>query len=192
MRELTLAEVTEDFVKGFGIESGKYDDLVKEISDSMEKEKDVKIKEQVRIGLMNYLREKNQIKIPEVMVRNEATSMQKDWMKRSGVEDESKAPELENFNQIATERVHLGLLVNELVLSREMKLDEERVKTKLGEITKAYPNGDEIKKMYEQTPELMDQLRSMVMEDQVVDWLIDKTTFKNKDIEFKELINNQA
>ena len=141
---------------------------------------------------MNYLREKNQIKIPEVMVRNEATSMQKDWMKRSGVEDESKAPELENFNQIATERVHLGLLVNELVLSREMKLDEERVKTKLGEITNAYPNGDEIKKMYEQTPELMDQLRSMVMEDQVVDWLIDKTTFKDKDIEFKELINNQA
>ena len=69
-----MAEVTEEFVKGFGIESGKYDDLVKEISDSMEKEKDVKIKEQVRIGLMNYLREKNQIKIPEVMVRNEATS----------------------------------------------------------------------------------------------------------------------
>ena len=35
VRELALAEVTEDFVKGFGIDSGKYDDLVKEISDSM-------------------------------------------------------------------------------------------------------------------------------------------------------------
>ena len=192
VRELALAEVTEDFVKGFGIDSGKYDDLVKEISDSMEKEKDAKIKEQVRIGLMNHLREKNQIQIPEVMIKNEATSMQKDWMRRSGIEDESKAPELENFNQIATERVHLGLLVNELVLSREMELDQDRVKTKLEEITNAYPNGDEIKKMYEQTPELMDQLRSMVMEDQVVDWLIDKTTFTEKETEFKELINNQA
>ena len=119
---VTSAEVTEDFVKGFGIDSGKYDDLVKEISDSMEKEKDAKIKEQVRIGLMNHLREKNQIQIPEVMIKNEATAMQKDWMRRSGIEDESKAPELENFNQIATERVHLGLLVNELVLSREMEL----------------------------------------------------------------------
>ena len=192
VRELALAEVTEDFVKGFGIDSGKYDDLVKEISDSMEKEKDAKIKEQVRIGLMNYLREKNQIQIPEVMIKNEATSMQKDWMRRSGIEDDSKAPELENFNEIATERVHLGLLVNELVLSREMELDQDRVKTKLEEITNAYPNGDEIKKMYEQTPELMDQLRSMVMEDQVVDWLIDKTTFTDKETEFKELINNQA
>ena len=192
VRELTLAEVTEDFVKGFGIDSGKYDDLVKEISDSMEKEKDAKIKEQVRIGLMNHLREKNQIQIPEVMIKNEATAMQKDWMRRSGIEEESAAPELDNFNQIATERVHLGLLVNELVLSREMELDQDRVKTKLEEITNAYPNGDEIKKMYEQTPELMDQLRSMVMEDQVVDWLIDKTTFTEKETEFKELINNQA
>jgi len=46
--------------------------------------------------------------------------------------------------------------------------------------------------MYEQTPDLMDQLKSMVMEDQVVDWLIDKTTFTDQEIEFKELINNQA
>ena len=192
MRELAMAEVTEDFVKGFGIESGKYDDLIKEISESMEKEKDVKINEQVRVRLMNHLREKNQIQIPEVMIKSEATAMQKDWMKRSGVENESDAPELDNFNQIATERVHLGLLVNELVISREMQLDDERVKTKLAEITNAYPNGDEIKKMYEQTPDLMDQLKSMVMEDQVVDWLIDKTTFTDQEIEFKELINNQA
>ena len=192
VRELALAEVTEDFVKGFGIESGKYDDLIKEISESMDKEKDVKINEQVRVGLMNHLREKNQIQIPEVMIKSEATAMQKDWMKRSGVENESDAPELDNFNQIATERVHLGLLVNELVISREMQLDDERVKTKLAEITNSYPNGDEIKKMYEQTPDLMDQLKSMVMEDQVVDWLIDKTTFTDQEIEFKELINNQA
>ena len=192
VRELALAEVTEEFVKGFGIESGKYDDLIKQISESMEKEKDAKINEQVRVGLMNHLREKNKIEIPAVMIRSEATAMQKDWMKRSGVEDESAAPELDSFNQIATERVHLGLLVNELVVSREMQLDDERVKTKLGEITNAYPNGDEIKKMYEQTPELMDQLKSMVMEDQVVDWLIGNTSFTDKETEFKELINNQA
>ena len=83
------------------------------------------------------------------------------------------------------------LLVNELVISRELKLDDDKVETKLEEMTKAYPNGDEIRKMYEQTPELMDQLKSMVMEDQVVDWLTDRSTFTEKEIEFKELINKQ-
>lgn len=76
------------------------------------------------------------------------------------------------------------------MLSRELKLDDEKVKTKLEEVTKAYPNGDEIRKMYEQNPELMDQLKSTVMEDQVVEWLTERSSFNEKEIEFKELINN--
>ena len=191
VKELKPAEINDEFVKGFGIESGQSDDLMKEIKDSMEKEKEGKIKNDLRINLMKYLRENNKIDIPSVMVHREAHAMQKDWMRQSGIEDEEKALPVSNFEEIASERVHLGLLVNELVISRELKLDDDKVETKLEEMTKAYPNGDEIRKMYEQTPELMDQLKSMVMEDQVVDWLTERSTFTEKEIEFKELINKQ-
>ena len=191
VKELKPAEIDDEFVKGFGIESGQSDDLMKEIKDSMEKEKESKIKNDLRINLMKYLRENNKIDIPSVMVHREAHAMQKDWMRQSGIEDEEKALPVSNFEEIASERVHLGLLVNELVISRELKLDDDKVETKLEEMTKAYPNGDEIRKMYEQTPELMDQLKSMVMEDQVVDWLTEHSTFTEKEIEFKELINKQ-
>jgi trigger factor len=191
VKELKPAEINDEFVKGFGIESGQSDDLMKEIKDSMEKEKESKIKNDLRINLMKYLRENNKIDIPSVMVHREAHAMQKDWMRQSGIEDEEKALPVSNFEEIASERVHLGLLVNELVISRELKLDDDKVETKLEEMTKAYPNGDEIRKMYEQTPELMDQLKSMVMEDQVVDWLTEHSTFTEKEIEFKELINKQ-
>ena len=190
VREMVLAEINEEFVKGFGIASGKPDDLIKEIKDSMEKEKENKIKDHLRVNLMNYLREKNTIEIPEVMVHREAHAMQKDWMRQSGIEDEEKALSIDNFEKIAAERVHLGLLVNELVLSRELKLDDEKVKTKLEDVTNAYPNGDEIRKMYEQNPELMEQLKSTVMEDQVVEWLTERSSFNEKEIEFKKLINN--
>ena len=191
VKELKPAEINDEFVKGFGIESGQSDDLMKEIKESMEKEKESKIKNDLRINLMKYLRENNEIDIPSVMVHREAHAMQKDWMRQSGIEDEEKALPVSNFEEIASERVHLGLLVNELVISRELKLDDDKVETKLEEMTKAYPNGDEIRKMYEQTPELMDQLKSMVMEDQVVDWLTERSTFTEKEIEFKELINKQ-
>ena len=191
VKELKPAEINDEFVKGFGIESGQSDDLMKEIKDSMEKEKEGKIKNDLRINLMKYLRENNKIDIPSVMVHREAHAMQKDWMRQSGIEDEEKALPVSDFEEIASERVHLGLLVNELVISRELKLDDDKVETKLEEMTKAYPNGDEIRKMYEQTPELMAQLKSMVMEDQVVDWLTEHSTFTEKEIEFKELINKQ-
>ncbi len=191
VRELIPAEINDEFVKGFGIESGKSDDLIKEIKASMEKEKESKIKNDLRINLMKYLRENNKIDIPAVMIHREAHAMQKDWMRQSGIEDEDKALPIENFEEIASERVHLGLLVNQLVISRELKLDDDKVKTKLEDMTNAYPNGDEIRKMYEQTPELMDQLKSMVMEDQVVDWLSERSTYTEKEIEFNELINKQ-
>jgi len=63
------------------------------------------------------------------------------------------------------------------------------VKTKLDELSKTYPNPEEIRKMYEQSSQLMDQLKSLVMEDQVIDWLIERTEFQKKEMEFKELVN---
>ena len=138
---------------------------------------------------MAYLREKNSIEIPAVMVHQEAHALQKDWMSQAGIEKVEEAPELKNFESIAKERVQLGLLVNELVRAQEIKADQGQVKTKLEEITNRYPNPEEIRKMYEQTPQLMDQIKSAVIEDLVVDWLIERTEFQNKEVEFNKLMN---
>ena len=189
IKELKVAEIDETFVRSFGVESGDAKDLIDEVKTSMEKELEAKIKDEIRQNLMVYLREKNSIEIPEVMVHQEAHALQKDWMRQAGIEEAEQAPELENFEKIAKERVQLGLLVNELVRVQEIKVDQDRVETKLEEVTNRYPKPEEIRKMYEQTPQLMDQLRSAVIEDLVVDWLMERTEFQNKEVEFKELMN---
>ena len=189
VKALELAEIDEAFVRSFGVESGDAKDLIHEVKTSMEKELEAKINDQVKQNLMTYLREKNSIEIPEVMVHQEAHALQKDWMSQSGIEKVEEAPELKNFENIAKDRVQLGLLVNELVRVQKIKSDPDRVKTKLEEITNRYPNPEEIRKMYDQTPQLMDQIKSSVIEDLVIDWLIERTEFKNKEVEFKELMN---
>ena len=189
IKELKMAEIDETFVHSFGIESGDAKDLIDEVKTSMEKELKAKINDEIRQNLMVYLREKNSIEIPEVMVHQEAHALQKDWMRQAGIEEAEQAPELENFEKIAKERVQLGLLVNELVRVQEIKVDQDRVKTKLEEVTNRYPKPEEIRKMYEQTPQLMDQIRSAVIEDLVIDWLMERTEFQNKEVEFKELMN---
>ena len=189
IKELKVAEIDETFVRSFGVESGDAKDLIDEVKTSMEKELEAKINDEIRQNIMVYLREKNSIEIPEVMIHQEAHALQKDWMRQAGIEEAEQAPELENFEKIAKERVQLGLLVNELVRVQEIKVDQDRVKTKLEEVTNRYPKPEEIRKMYEQTPQLMDQLRSAVIEDLVVDWLMERTEFQNKEVEFKELMN---
>ncbi len=189
VRELKPAEIDQKFVQSFGIKSGDQKELMDEVKSSMSKELEARINNEIRQNLMKFLKDKNAIEIPEVMIHQEAHAMQKDWMNRSGIEDAKEAPPLDDFNEIAKDRVHLGLLVSELVQSKEIKLDPDRVKTKLDELSKTYPNPEEIRKMYEQSSQLMDQLKSLVMEDQVIDWLIERTEFQKKEMEFKELVN---
>ena len=189
VRELKPAELDQKFVQSFGIKSGDQKELMDEVKSSMSKELEARINNEIRQNLMKFLKDKNAIEIPEVMIHQEAHAMQKDWMNRSGIEDPKEAPPLDDFNEIAKDRVHLGLLVSELVQSKEIKLDPNRVKTKLDELSKTYPNPEEIRKMYEQSSQLMDQLKSLVMEDQVIDWLIERTEFQKKEMEFKELVN---
>ena len=189
VKALEVAEIDETFVRSFGVESGDAKDLIDEVKTSMEKELEAKINDEVKKNLMSYLRENNSIEIPEVMVHQEAHALQKDWMSQAGIEKVEEAPELKNFENIAKERVQLGLLVNELVRVQEIKVDQDRVKTKLEEITNRYPNPEEIRKMYEETPQLMDQIKSAVIEDLVIEWLIGRTDFQDKAVEFKELMN---
>ena len=189
VRELKPAEIDQKFVQSFGIKSGDQKELMDEVKSSMSKELEARINNEIRQNLMKFLKDKNAIEIPEVMIHQEAHAMQKDWMNRSGIENPKEAPPLDDFNEIAKDRVHLGLLVGELVQSKEIKLDPDRVKTKLDELSKTYPNPEEIRKMYEQSSQLMDQLKSLVMEDQVIDWLIERTEFQKKEMEFKELVN---
>ena len=189
VKALEVAEIDETFVRSFGVESGDAKDLMDEVKTSMEKELEAKINDEIKKNLMTYLRENNSIEIPEVMVHQEAHALQKDWMSQAGIEKVEEAPELKNFENIAKERVQLGLLVNELVRVQEIKVDQDRVKTKLEEITNRYPNPEEIRKMYEETPQLMDQIKSAVIEDLVIEWLIERTDFQDKAVEFKELMN---
>ena len=189
VKALEVAEIDETFVRSFGVESGDAKDLIDEVKASMEKELEAKINDEIKKNLMTYLRENNSIEIPEVMVHQEAHALQKDWMSQAGIEKVEEAPELKNFESIAKERVQLGLLVNELVRVQEIKVDQDRVKTKLEEITNRYPNPEEIRKMYEETPQLMDQIKSAVIEDLVIEWLIERTDFQDKAVEFKELMN---
>ena len=189
VKALELAEIDKTFVRSFGVESGEAKDLMGEVKSSMEKELEAKIKDVIKQNLMVYLRKQNSIEIPDVMVHQEAHALQKDWMSQAGIEKVEEAPELKNFENIAQERVQVGLLVNELVRVQEIKVDPDRVKTKLEEITNRYPNPEEIRKMYEETPKLMDQIKSAVIEDLVIDWLIERTEFQDKAVEFNELMN---
>jgi trigger factor len=93
------------------------------------------------------------------------------------------------FVEPARRRVALGLLIGELVRTQGLQVDRGRVDARLAELVATYPDPDAILKAYRQNPDAMRQVESMVLEDQVVDYLLERAKVTEQPSSFKELMN---
>jgi trigger factor len=106
-----------------------------------------------------------------------------------GVTDPDQAPPADTFNEAAGRRVRLGLLVGAVIEENNLVVDREQVKAKVDEICAPYDKPDEIRKLYFQNPQLISQVEGVVMEGQVVEWLVSKAKLEKKATIFSELMN---
>ena len=186
--EPQMPDLDEEFVKGFGIDSGDVVEFRADVRGNMNRESDAKIKAEVKRQVMEQLLDANTIDIPAVLVDKEAATLQSEAMRNMGVTDPQKAPSVETFNEAAERRVRLGLLVGAVIEENNLVVDREQVKVKVDEICAPYEQPEEIRKVYFQNPQLISQVESVVMEGQVVDWLVSQATLKEKVTNFSELM----
>jgi trigger factor len=190
--EQVLPEVDAEFVKTYGFESGELADLRKDIVANMERELEAKTKADVKKQLLEGLLDSNSIELPAVLVQQECESMQKEAMQRMGITDESQAPIADSFSETAEKRVRLGLLMSAAIRENDLELDSDRVTAKVDEICAPYDNPDEIRNIYLQNPQFLGQIESMVLEEQVVEWLVAQAKVSAKTMAFKELMELPA
>jgi len=73
------------------------------------------------------------------------------------------------------------------VRAESLKVDRERVQTRLADLAAQYPNPDEVRRAYLQNADAMRQIESAVLEDQVVDWIAERAKITERPISFSEL-----
>jgi trigger factor len=99
-------------------------------------------------------------------------------MRNLGIEDEHtddpRVPALDAYQEPAERRVRLSLLVGAVIEENSLEVDRDRVKAKVDEICAPYEKPEEFKKLYYQNPQLLQQIENMVLEEQVIDWLVSK------------------
>ncbi len=190
VEEQELAELTEEFIKGFGIESGSEEDLRTDVRDNMERESEAKSKALMKSQLMEQIHDANKIDVPSAMVEQEITAMQKDAMQRLQITDENEAPARDTFQDMAERRARLSLLMTEVISSEQIQIDEVRVTDKVDELCKPYPNAEEMRNLYLQNQQLLSQIQNAVLEEQLIDFLIGKAKLKEKSMGFIELMES--
>ena len=88
----------------------------------------------------------------------------------------------------AERRLRLGLLMAELARQNEVKIDADRVTARLEEIAETYDSPAEVIEMYRNNAQAMDQIESMVLEEQVLDLVIEKAQVTDQTMTFKALM----
>jgi trigger factor len=187
VEEQSLPEVDEDFCRAYGVEEGGIEALRVEVRKSMERELGDVIRNRVRGQVMDALYRENAFEVPRSLVDEQVQRLQLDAARRIGAKDASQVPARELFEDQARRRAALGLLMGHIVQSEGIKLDRERAQTRLDDLVASYPNPEEVRRAYLQNADAMRQIESVVLEDQVVDWIVERAGVTDKPMTFKDL-----
>ena len=193
--ELELPEVDDEFMAAFGVTEGGVEAFRRDVRRNMQRELDERVRASNKSAALDALHAAHDLPLPQALVNDEIHSLQHEAMRRMGISDpehtHEHAPAPEALRPVAEKRVRLSLLVQELIVSEKIELDRERVEARVQELASPYESPEEAAQLYRSNRELMAQIESSVLEDQVVDCLVAKGQSKPKKLGFDEFMNMQ-
>ena len=188
-----LPELTEEFIKRFGVEDGSVAGLRTEVRKNMDRELKGAIRNRIKSQAIDGLVAANEIDVPAALVDSEIDVLRRQAAQRFGG-NEQQALELprELFEEQAKRRVVVGLLLGEVIRTHELKADEARVNTMIEEMASAYEDPQEVIEFYSKNNELMNNMRNVALEEQAVEAVLAKAKVTEKETNFQDLMNQTA
>lgn len=190
-----LPEIDKDFVESFGITSGDVEELNSEVRKNLETNLASTLTSTLRQNTFDALLEQNEVELPFKMVQEEAgriAEQEKNQMVQQGLDpkllEQMPAPDFEVMRPQAEKRVELGLIIMEIVRANDIKPDDKRVKERVETMAASYQDPTEFVNYYMQNKEALAQVQSIVLEEQVVDFLIEGADVKVEKVAASELL----
>ncbi len=190
VEERELPELTEEFIKRFGVADGSVAGLRTEVRKNMERELKGAVRNRIKSQAIEGLVSANEIDVPAALIDGEIDVLRRQAAQRFGG-NEKQALELprELFEEQAKRRVVVGLLLGEVISTNDLRADEDRVKTLIEEMASAYEDPSEVIEFYSKNKELMNNMRNVALEEQAVEALLAKAKVTEKATTFSELMN---
>ena len=192
VEEQKLPPLDDSLAEMYGVEEGGLEQLRLDVVANMQREAEDRVRVDVREQVMNRLLELNPLEVPSAMIHEEMHNRQREAMQRLGIEDPAKAPPLENFRPGAERSVKLALLVRQIIQDQDITVDQEQVRRKVEEICSGYEQADEMVAAYLGNPQALAQVEPVVLEEQVVDWLVQQGRLTTRKVGFSEYMKPQA
>ncbi|PRA54911.1 trigger factor [Pseudomonas sp. MYb187] len=186
--EPKLPELTEEFFAQFGIKEATLEGFRTEVRKNMERELRQAIKTKIKNQVMDGLLAANPIEVPKALLENEVNRLRVQAVQQFGGNIKPEQLPAELFEEQAKRRVVLGLIVAEVVKQNELKPDEDRVREMIQEMASAYQEPEQVVAWYYKNDQQLNEVRSVVLEEQVVDTVLQKATVTDKSVSYEEAV----
>lgn len=184
-----LPEINEEFIKKFGVESGKLDDFQAEIKKPLESELEKttsSVKEKHVFDLLE--KQYSKVLVPNALTAEEIkNSMQRNRIPTTGENADIKPGDKNPIAESAEKNVRLSLVCQFLVKEYDLKLDKERLDKYLKGLAGAYMAEKEFMEWFYKDKKRVEQVEANVLQMQLIDAILAKVTVKAEKVTFEKL-----
>ena len=192
VEEPELPDLDDEFAESFGVAEGGLDALRGEVRANMERELADGLRRTLKQHVMEALLAGNEVELPESLVRDEvARAMQRrrEELARSGIDPQQVELTPDMFDEPVRRRISLDLLVGEIVKVHRIELDHARVRARVELIASTYQDPARILDWYYSDRERLSGIESLVFEDQVVEWILERARVVDEPASFDRIMN---
>lgn len=192
VEEGVLPEVDEEFARGFGVTEGGVERFRSDVRENMERELHDALVNQTKQRVMDALYSANPVDLPKFVVQQEVTRLLEQGrqdLRQRGIEPDNIGLDSSNFEQQGKRRVALGLLLAELISSNDVKADPEKVRARVELIASSFEDPNQVIQWYYGDRGRLAEIESAVLENQVVDWVLERAKVSEERTSFDELLN---
>lgn len=194
VEEAQLPEVDAEFARSLGVKDGDVEKLKADIRENVGREAQRRAKVRNKDNAMEVLLKIAQLEIPKSLLDSEAERM----MEQAMHDMEARGMRIpkgmqlpaEMFVERATKRVKLGLILAELVKKHELAAKPEQMKALLDEYAQSYEHPEEMVRWYNAEPGRMREIENLVLEDNVVAWVMAGAKVSEQAVTLPELMGS--
>ena len=182
----------DEFAKKYGEKD--FETMKSRMSEQMQLELSSRVVQQNKDAAFTALLTANDFEVPQGSVSSEAIKLQQDMearMEQQGMPSKGNFPEA-MFQEEASRRVKLGLLINKIASDSEIKPEKEQVDAKLKEMSLQY--GESAQQMidwYNSDPSRLAGVESIVVEELVAKHVVHEAKVNVTEKNFQEIMNPQ-
>lgn len=194
VEEPVLAEIDEAFIKAYGIEDGLIESFRADVKNNMQRELDQALRSKLKSSVMDALYGKIKLTVPNTLVDVEIESLMKPYIetaKRQKMKLEDLKLPRDSFEDQAKRRVALGLILGEVIQKESIKLDNDKVRSTIEDMAKSYERPEDVVAWYYSDESRLNEVQQMVLEDQVVEWLVGQAKVSDETVNFNDVMDKQ-